>query len=199
MIKKILKVLFILALLIVLAIVSLFACLFFRIPLWWGVVIFVGFILVYYSVKWLFKLLRRYIRKRKLGEQDEEEPADQSFEESFNNALMHSKNYYKERKKKLPWYILLGGLDSGKSSLVNGSRVYTLSEKIDPNAEVLPTQTAHCWALDHSVIAETSGAMFLAKPSRIALRAWRKLVHKIKINKRPVSYTHLTLPTIYSV
>jgi type VI secretion system protein ImpL len=186
MIKKILKVLFIIALLVGLAIISLFACLFFRVPLWWSIVIFFGVILSYYLLKWLFKLFRRYLRKRKLGEDEEEQPADQSFEESFDNAILHSKNYHKEHKKKLPWYILLGNLDSGKSSLVNGSRVYTLSENIDPNAEVLPTQTAHCWALDDSVIAETSGAMFLAKPSRVALRAWKKLVYKIKLHKRHI-------------
>ena len=187
MFRKLLTILFILFVICALAVFSIFFCLFYRISLWYAVPVFIGIIIVYFILKWVIKRVRHYYRRRKLGDDEQQGPDDKQLEESFSNALLYTKKYRREHRQKLPWYFLLGALDSGKTSLVSRSRVYSPAENIDPTAEVVPTNTAHCWALDNVVIAETSGGIFNSKPSRLALRAWKKLVWKIRLNKRHIN------------
>ncbi|TNF67220.1 MAG: hypothetical protein EP298_07150 [Gammaproteobacteria bacterium] len=189
MFRKILKFCFIVIVLLLLACFSIFITLFFRISLLYSPVIFILIILLYFINRFMMKKIRLYLRRRKSSSDIQFEGSDKKqLEESFNNALLHTKKYNREYKGKMPWYIMLGTSTSGKSSLISGSNIYTLSDKIGSAQEVLPTKCGYCWALDDMVIAETSGDLFASKPTAMAKYAWRWLNDKIKSNFRYIKF-----------
>ncbi|MCF6765802.1 hypothetical protein L3V82_08450 [Thiotrichales bacterium 19S3-7] len=189
MLKKIFKFCCIIIILLLLACFSVFLALFFRISLFYSPAIFIGIILLYFITRWSIKKLRLYLRRRKVSGEETSESIDKhKFEESFNNAMLHTKKHNREYKGKMPWYIMFGTSDNGKSSLLSGSNFYTLSEGIEANNEVLPTKRAYCWALDNMVVAESSGDLFSDKPSTIAKIAWSSLKSKIKANFRYINF-----------
>ena len=124
MLQKIFSVLLILLGLLFLAVISVFGCLFFRLPLYASLLIFFGIIAGFYLFKWLVKKLKPYWRRRYFtGNKKVGNHHNKKQEANFSEVLSYTKKHNQTYKEKLPWFVLLGSPGSGKSGLVR-ARVY---------------------------------------------------------------------------
>lgn len=140
----------------------------------------------------------RLVREAKMDEQQRELKA------RFKDALhtLKTSSRYRGRSERwrgdLPWYLVIGPEDSGKTSLLDFSGLEFPINKIDHKTTRNTQGTRHCdwYFADHAVLVDTSGRYFSQADIGIDGGAWNTLLQLLRKRRRsrPLNGVLVTIP-----
>ncbi|WP_319777033.1 type VI secretion protein IcmF/TssM N-terminal domain-containing protein [Maridesulfovibrio sp.] len=96
----------------------------------------------------------------------------------------------------LPWYMIFGESDSGKSTAVSSSRLTSILSDIGPTPGVSATRNCDWWFFEEAVILDTAGRYAIPLDESRDKEEWEKfLTLLVKYRKRePLNGLIITLP-----
>lgn len=133
--------------------------------------------------------------KRWLGAKDEVNPIlkphYQVLEQRLNGAihfLRHHRFQHLGEKislSKLPWFLILGASESGKTSLLLNSQIkYILDKKIKRDSVPFPPPTEACdwWATSNAIFIDVPGKYICLKEKKVSLsnKLWERFLFKVE-------------------
>lgn len=97
----------------------------------------------------------------------------------------------------LPWYMILGETDSGKSSSIANCGLHSINSSVGPVPGVTTTQNCDWWFFDNAIVIDTAGKYAVPVDGKIDEVEWQELLVQIATyrKKEPINGILVTLPT----
>ncbi|MBF0527907.1 MAG: hypothetical protein HQK55_01290 [Deltaproteobacteria bacterium] len=162
-------------------------------PWWVGVVIFIGILGLILGVlflkKWLFRRRERQFVQR-IVEQDEavmpKAPVGERQQIRDLEARWHAAMAILRRSQLrkhgdpiyvLPWYLLLGAPESGKSTALSSARLPAPLTEVSPDPEGGETPNCDWYFLENSVIMDTTGRYSMPVDEVLDREEWQRFLN----------------------
>lgn len=84
----------------------------------------------------------------------------------------------------LPWYMVIGGTGSGKTTALANTRLLSPLKTIDPTTHIETTQTIEWWYFDKAIVLDTSGRYINPAESEADRKEWRKVLDLLGYYRR---------------
>lgn len=97
----------------------------------------------------------------------------------------------------LPWYMILGETDSGKSSSIANCGLHSINSEVGPVPGVTTTKNCDWWFFDNAIVIDTAGKYAVPVDGKIDELEWQELLVQIATyrKKEPINGILVTLPT----
>lgn len=157
-------------------------------PAWGGLVIFLGVVGLYYAIKlirrlWVVSRSRAKLAQSEIQISNEGRGVRDALNtlgkqwKSGLNLLRHSTlRKYGNPVYALPWYLVLGAKDSGKTSMLGHADLASLINNRDTDAPVEPTETMDWWFFNNAVLIDTAGRFVDPNATESDRQEWNKLL-----------------------
>ncbi len=191
--KKFLKVVF--SILLLLIIIGLIAWLVLQEGWqWWvGISIFFGLIGIWLGVIFF----RKFLAKRKMQEfvsriVEQDIPSIDlangraSSIQTLRSRWLEANNLIKLSKaQETPWFIMLGGTESGKTSAIKHAKLSTALSSTVKNLGINKTENCEWWFLEKSIILDTTSRYVIPENELDDAEEWKEFLHLfLKYRKR---------------
>ena len=181
-------------------------------PWWAGACLFgglIGLIAAFFFVrKWMLRRREKKFVKRIVDQDDSaiaaaplhERSRLQELQTRWTEAVSLLRNSELRRHGNplyaLPWYMILGESDSGKSTAVASSRLTSILSDVGPTPGVSATRNCDWWFFEEAVILDTAGRYAIPLDESRDKEEWEKfLTLLVKYRKRePLNGLIVTLP-----
>jgi len=159
------------------------------------IIITISYVVVLISVIgiWLFKLFKKNAEQKEEKQDTTEKPNDDitNQQKYLENFALHLQQRFKAKnfQYKLPWYLVIGDKDSGKSSLLRES--CKLNDLCAANDE----QHVKCYLGDQAVIIDIKGDLFNSTNTSNEQQLWFNLLDWCKEKRalQPINGIILTV------
>ncbi|WP_320006563.1 type VI secretion protein IcmF/TssM N-terminal domain-containing protein [Maridesulfovibrio sp.] len=209
---NLLKIIFIVLLFVLAAVVSYSLVTYVGWPWWAGACLFggiIGLVAAFFFVrKWMLRRREKQFVKRIVDQDDSaiaaaplhERSRLQELQTRWTEAVQLLRN--SELRKHgnplyaLPWYMVFGESDSGKSTAVASSRLTSILSDVGPTPGVSATRNCDWWFFEEAVILDTAGRYAIPIDESRDKEEWEKfLTLLVKYRKRePLNGLIITLP-----
>lgn len=170
---------------------------------WWlGVAIFFGFIGVWLAIV----LFKNFLAKRKMQEfvarVVEQDITTLNVSEKFNNIQLLKNRWIEaislikmSKAQDIPWYIMLGGTESGKTSAIKNAKLNTSLTSNSKGSGISKTDTCEWWFLEKSIILDTTSRYVTPEDDGNDLDEWKEFLNLfLKYRKRkPINGVVITI------
>ncbi|WP_419784488.1 type VI secretion protein IcmF/TssM N-terminal domain-containing protein [Maridesulfovibrio sp.] len=209
---NLLKIIFIVLLFVLAAVASYALVTYAGWPWWAGACLFggiIGLVAAFFFIrKWLLRRREKQFVKRIVDQDDSaiaaaplhERSRLQELQTRWTEAvhLLRNSDLRKHGNPlyALPWYMVFGESDSGKSTAVASSRLTSILSDVGPTPGVSATRNCDWWFFEEAVILDTAGRYAIPIDESRDKEEWEKfLTLLVKYRKRePLNGLIITLP-----
>lgn len=183
--KKILKFLLVVFILLVIASLCALFVIQFNLNGWVGVSIFFAIIGLWLGVVYLRKILARRRMRDFVTRVVDQEQSDANgilkpsviagLRQSWKDSIRLIRK--SKIKKNIPWFLIIGGADSGKTSAIKNAKLNTALSDSTKSIGISATESCDWWFLEKSILLDTT-SRFVAPIDELQDSAlWREFVH----------------------
>lgn len=176
--------------------ISWFATTYYEKSSQWGYILFifcVVFLLTFKFLRRIFTLARVKITlalNPDVPIDGEEEPT-LNLRRQWNSALQDLKKSKLAKKGDptyvLPWYLVIGGQGSGKTTALTRARLSSPVKDVDQNAAIEPTKTWNWWFYDTSIMVDIAGRYCTPSSEDKVSKEWREILSLLEKSRRKES------------
>ncbi len=96
----------------------------------------------------------------------------------------------------LPWYLIIGETDSGKSSSVGHCGLTSISSQVGPVPGVATTRNCDWWFFENAIVIDTAGKYAVPVDGKIDEIEWKEFLIQVATyrKKEPINGIMVTLP-----
>lgn len=96
----------------------------------------------------------------------------------------------------LPWYMIIGETDSGKSSSISHCGLSSISSEVGPVPGVASTRNCDWWFFDKAIVIDTAGKYTVPLDGKIDEAEWKEFLIQVATyrKKEPINGILITLP-----
>ena len=172
---------------------------------WWvGVGLFFGIVGVWLGIVFF----RKFLAKRRMREfvarvVDQDIPSVDFSANERLNSIQTLRNRWQEadnlirfsKVQDVPWFVMLGGTESGKTSAIKHAKLSTALSSTVKNLGINKTENCEWWFLEKSIILDTSSRYVIPENELNDTEEWKEFLHLfLKYRKRkPINGVVVTI------
>ena len=157
-------------------------------PAWGGLVIFFGVVGIYYGTKlihrlWVVSRSRAKLAQSEIridGEQrnvrDAIKDLSQRWKAGINLLRNSTLRKYGNPVYALPWYLVVGPHESGKTSAISHANLVSLIDNRELNAPLKATESIDWWFFNNAVLIDTAGRFVDPEATEAEHLEWNQLL-----------------------